>query len=95
MVLHEMANSLRQALPPHPGPRPADMPDPGARYATASDVLVDFSLSRADKISLLTHWRDDLALRSLARAEGMVGSDEGLARSIAGINAALARLAGH
>jgi hypothetical protein len=91
MVLHEMANSLRQAAPPNPQPALRSS-DPGALYATASDVLVDFSLSRADKIALLTRWREDIAMRSLARGEGMVGGDESLARAVSGINAALARL---
>jgi hypothetical protein len=92
MVLHEMADALRRRPDAAVLPRSAAGLDPGAAYAGPSDVLIDFSLSREDKIALLSQWRDDLALRSLARGEGMVGSDEGLGRRLATINRALAQL---
>jgi hypothetical protein len=92
MVLHEMADALRRLPPAVVHRRATATVDPGAAYAGPSDVMCDVSLSREEKIALLTHWRDDLAMSSQARGEGMVGSDEGLGRRLAMINRALARL---
>ena len=94
MVLHEMANAMRMA--------PAQgldaqrlqqaMLDPDAAYASPSDVMLDFSLSRHDKIALLRNWKDGLELRSVAREEGMLDAEDGLGRAIAAVASALDRL---
>jgi hypothetical protein len=93
MVLHEMANAMRSRQPDAGGQRRwLAMLDPDLLYASPSDVLVDFSLSRADKIALLRNWKHGLESRSVAREEGMVGREEGLGREIAMVSSALERL---
>jgi N-acetylglutamate synthase/N-acetylornithine aminotransferase len=96
MVLHEMATELSAAgnQASHSGVRLA-MLDPNLLYASPSDVLVDCSLSRDDKVALLRQWKEDLELRSAARNEGMHDSEEGLGRAIATLASALERLQRH
>jgi hypothetical protein len=97
MVLHEMANAMRMSRDAAQAPVDAHraMPDPGLLYASPSDVLVDFTLSRNDKVALLRQWKEDLELRSAARNEGMSDCEEGLGRSIATVRSALERLERH
>jgi hypothetical protein len=97
MVLHEMANEMRMsgnvALATPEGRH--GLADPDLLYASPSDVLVDCSLSRHDKVALLRQWKDDLELRSAARNEGMSDCEEGLGRAIAQVTSALERLQQH
>jgi hypothetical protein len=96
MVLHEMANEMRMSGTSALARTGVQtLLDPNLLYASPSDVLVDFSLSREDKVALLRQWKEDLELRSAARNEGMSDCEEGLGRAIATVTSALERLEHH
>lgn len=64
--------------------------NPSKFYRHPRDVKADKELSIAHKITLLTNWRNEEELKSIATEENMLPADDGNNVSIASIETMLA-----
>lgn len=67
------------------------MANPSAHFDAPADVLADDSLSRADKLDILTNWANEIRQLQVAEEENMRGQP-GLAEQLEAVERALLSL---